>query len=370
MLSDDRKRVNSPEWPHTSDLTHHAFARHEFAPMGIAFVTGASGFVGSNLVEHLIARGWRARCLVRKASTVDVLKQAGADLVIGDIDQPEQLRAAMEGVNAVYHVAGLTCALKYDDLLRVNRDGVRNVVAAAASQTNPPPVVVVSSIAAAGPTSRGQIKLESDPATPISEYGETKLAGEKMAMQFAGQVPVTIVRPGVVFGPRDRGLMPLFKTLKLFRFHPVPGRQNPALSYIYVEDLAEILMLAASQGKRVPAHGENGPIGEGIYYAVTSEHPTFAEWGRMARPMVGRPFAPVISIPSPISFFAARCSERLQQLRGKPDMFNRDKIRESQAESWACSPAAIERDLHFVPPKPLVERLQQTIDWYKTNRWL
>lgn len=337
--------------------------------MGLAFVTGGSGFVGSNLVEYLIRQGWRVRCLVRKASSVDVLKRAGADLVIGAVDQPDSLRAAMEGVDVVYHVAGLTCALSQEELMHVNRDGVENVVAAAAARETPPTVVIVSSIAAGGPSTRGQIRLESDPPKPISQYGESKLAGERAAMQLAGHLPLTIVRPGVVFGPRDHGQLALFKTLRRFRFHPVPGSKDPPLSYIYVDDLSEVLTLAAEKGKRVPP--PSAPVaGEGIYHGVVPEYPTWAEWGMMARPMLNRPFAPVIRVPHPIPMITARINEIMQQVRRKPDMFNRDKVRESQVDSWACSAAAIERDLGFKPQKNLTERLQETIDWYKANRWL
>jgi len=337
--------------------------------MSLAFVTGGSGFIGSNLVEHLIRQGWRVRCLVRKASSVDVLKRAGADLVIGAVDQPESLRAAMEGVDVVYHVAGLTCALSYEELLHVNRDGVEHVVAAAAARPNPPTVVVVSSIAAGGPATRGQVRLESDPPKPISQYGETKLAGERVASQLAGHVPLTVVRPGVVFGPRDYGQLSLFNMLRRFRFHPVPGSKDPPLSYIYVDDLSEVLMRAAEKGRRVPPPSRS-VAGEGVYHGVVSEYPTWADWGKMIRPMLRRPFAPVIRIPHPVPLFAARCNEVMQRVRGKPDMFNRDKIRESQVDSWACSAAAIEHDLGFVPPKTLSERLQETVDWYKANRWL
>jgi nucleoside-diphosphate-sugar epimerase len=338
--------------------------------MGLAFVTGGSGFVGSNLVEHLIREGWRVRCLVRKASSVDVLKQAGADLVIGGIDHPEELRAAMEGVDVVYHVAGLTAALSYDELLKVNRDGTQNVVAAAAMQPKPPTVVVVSSIAAAGPAKKGQIRLESDPPHPVSQYGESKLAGEKMAMALADQVPLTIVRPGIVFGPRDyTGQWTMFKAIKLIRIHPVPGMKDAPLSYIYIDDLSEILMRAAADGKRVPPPDRPVP-GEGIYNAVAPEFYTLADWGRLVRPMLRRPFAPVIRIPGPLPMLMARFNEFVQHLRGKANMFNRDKIREALVESWACSSAAIERDLHFVPPKPLAVRLRETIDWYQANKLL
>jgi nucleoside-diphosphate-sugar epimerase len=338
--------------------------------MGLAFVTGGNGYVGSNLVEHLIREGWRVRCLVRQGSSVDALKQAGADLVIGDVENPDDLRSVMDGVDVVYHVAGLTAARSYERLLAVNRDGTQNVVGAAAMQPKPPTVVVVSSVAAGGPAKRGQIRLESDPPHPISQYGESKLAGEEAAMAFAGQVPLTIVRPGIVFGPGDYyGQVTLFGAIKRFRFHPVPGMKNPPLSFIFIDDLSDVLMRAASLGKRVPPP-DRPVLGEGIYHAVVPEHPTLAEWGRMVRPMLRRPFAPVIYIPDPVPMLVARFNEALQGMRGKATIFNRDKVREAQVDSWACSAAALERDLHFVPPKPLAVRLKETIEWHKANKQL
>jgi nucleoside-diphosphate-sugar epimerase len=160
----------------------------------------------------------------------------------------------------------------------------------------------------------------------------------------------------------------------MIRLHPVPGFHQPPLSYIHVEDLAEILIRAAERGGRVPStvagDSEQDQPGEGVYYAVAPEYPTLADWGRMARPLLRRPFAPVIPMPNPLPWFFASCSEVLAQLRGRAEMFNRDKIREAQVESWACSPAAIERDLDFTPPKPLQKRLEETIEWYKQAGWL
>lgn len=333
------------------------------------FVTGGTGFIGTNLVETLVARGVRPKCLVRKLDRGRQLQEFGAELVQGDLDDAAVLARAMEGVSTVYHLAGLTKSLAYDEMLHVNEQGTRTIAQACAQQPMPPQLVVVSSIAAAGPAAKGQIRVESDPPAPVSLYGKSKLAGELAAVEFAGQVPTTIVRPGIVFGPRDPAFATMFRTIRLVRFHPSPGLSPPPLSYIYVTDLVEILIRAADQGSRLPAKEHELP-GQGCYFAVAPEYPTYADLGRIVRPQLKRPFAPVIPVVGPVAWCVAGASELIGHCRGKPQELSFDKLREALAGSWACSPAAAERDLGFSPLKPLAQRLQETIDWYASEGWL
>src|SRR5438309_452698 len=118
--------------------------------MSFAFVTGASGFIGSHLVEALRARGERVRCLVRKSSNSEPLRRAGVEMIFGDLCQPQLLAEGMYGASAVYHLAALTAALRYDEMLKVNRNGCREIAQACAQQKTPPKLILVSSIAAAG----------------------------------------------------------------------------------------------------------------------------------------------------------------------------------------------------------------------------
>lgn len=339
--------------------------------MATVLVTGATGFIGRNLVETLLFRGDKVRCLVRKPQANKLLQDLGAELIPGDLNDEASVRKAVVGVEAVYHLAGLIAALSVDELMRVNRDGTAILAEAIAAQPNPPLLLLVSSVAAAGPAPRGQVRIEADPPAPISDYGVSKLAGEVEAIRRADRFPLTIVRPGVVFGPHDKSMYNVLKVIQRFRFHAVPGFKNPPLSWIYVEDLNELMMKAVAQGERVPASAAPAEFGgTGCYFGVVREHPTYADFGHMTRGPLNRPFMPIVNCPGSVSWVVATINEKIANLRKKADIFNRDKIREALAESWACSGEKAHQQLGFEPGAPLQARLDQTIQWYKEQRWL
>jgi nucleoside-diphosphate-sugar epimerase len=332
-------------------------------------VTGATGFVGTNLVPALVGRGDRVRCLVRFPQRAKSLDELGAELVVGDLDEKAALAQAVAGIDVVYHLAALTKHIDPRVMYRVNQIGTANLMQACAELPQPPVVVVVSSVAAAGPIPRGQIRTEADPPAPMSIYGKSKYAGEQAAEEVADRVPVTIVRPGAVFGPHDTGFLQVFRALRLLRGHGAVGLRPPPMTWIYVGDLVEIMLRAAERGRRVPAGG-NGQPGQGRYFAAAPEYPTWAEMGRIVRPMLRRPYAPMIRIPGPIAWSVAGVNEVVGRLRGKALWLNYDKIREALVTSWACSGEAAQRELDFTPPRSLAERMEETIAWYRTEGWL
>ena len=339
--------------------------------MATALVTGASGFIGGHVVEALVDRGDQARCLVRETSRVDHLQRPGLRLLYGSVLDPNGLRQAVDGVDVVYHVAGMTRALRRSDLYQVNGLGTRQIARACALQPQPPVLILISSLAAAGPSAPGRIRSETERCMPVSHYGRSKRAGERAAGAFAGQVPTTIIRPGIVFGPRDPGVLVMFQSIARFGVHVVPTCLSPRISLIHVADLVEIILRAADRGARIaPYQGEDSADGRGYYFACDDQRVTYAQLGRLIGHAVGQRSVLIIHLPELLLWTAAAVSELVGRLRGRPEVFDLDKIREATAGSWlGCSEAA-HRDLQFSPPKSLSQRLGETADWYREQQWL
>lgn len=340
--------------------------------MARVLVTGASGFVGGHLVERLAADGHHVRCLVRASSSRTVLAPLGVEFVVGDVCDRGAVAAAVSGVDAVFHAGGLTNARRTQDLYRVNGAGAEAVSAACAAQPVPPVLILVSSLAAAGPAIPGRPRTEHDPAAPVSHYGRSKLAGELAARRWARRVPTTIVRPGVVFGPRNRELLPIFRTIRQLRVHFYPGLAAPPLSYIEARDLAALLVAAWRSGRRLPA--DAAPRGaaraQGVYFAAANEHPTYAEFGKLIARSLDLRACLVMPLVFPLPWLAAGAAEGVSHLLRRSNSFNLDKIREAAEPSWACSGAAAQTQLDFRPSAPLAEQLRVNSRWYRDQGWL
>lgn len=339
--------------------------------MRTALVTGARGFIGVHLVESLLERGLQVRCLVREKSLPKDLAGLDVELVEGDVCHYETLVPAVRGMDAVFHLAGLTSALRNKDLMQTNSQGTDNVARACASSETPPVHVVVSSIAAAGPSTAGLPRNNDDLPSPVSNYGRSKLAGEKAAAAWAAKIPTTVVRPGIVFGERNRELFPMFYSIDRFRLHPHPNVRSTPLSVIYVKDLVELMWRAATRGERVdPVRDDELPCGKGYYFACADEYPSYATWGRMIGSALAR--QPVIVLPLffPIPSIVGGLNEVIARLRRQSNSLNYDKIREANARSWACSPELARTQLGFEPRRPLMEQLRKTARWYREHEWL
>jgi nucleoside-diphosphate-sugar epimerase len=341
--------------------------------MAKVLVTGASGFIGAHLVRELVKLGNEVTCLVRKSSSVASL--TAARLVQGDITDAESLKAAIAGQDVVYQLAGCLRALHPEQLYRVNEDGVRNVAQTCAAQSNPPTLIVVSSLAAAGPAQGDRPRTEGDPPAPVSNYGRSKRAGEQAAAKFAGQVPITIVRPPIVFGEADPAMREVFSIVARYGFHLVPGWSTRRFSIIHADDLVHLMILAAQRGKRLKAASQsgqllNGSARQGIYFVACEENPTYAELGRLIGVAVGRHRVLVLPTGKPIVWMVAGVSEAISHIRRHPWYFDLDKAREATAGSWICSPQAAIEELKFSVAAPLPERLHQTAQWYRKEGWL
>jgi len=332
-------------------------------------VTGASGFIGQHLVRRLIERGDRVSCLVRATSPIDELRSSGARLIVGDvIDRAGMERALAESrAGVVFHLAGLLKAVRTADFARVNAGGVESVAAACAGRAGRTLLIVVSSLAAAGPCAGDQPLMEGDSPAPVSAYGRSKLAGELAAARRAGEMEITIVRPPIVFGPGDRGVLEMFRPIAHSGLHVVPGSKERRVSLVHVADLVELLLLAAGKGERLRP---DGAPGQGTYFVAADHDPTYAELGQAIARALGKKRATVVHMPGPLVRLVGLCGDSLGFVRQRPGWLNSDKMAEALAGSWICSSAKARARLGWSPAVPWTERLRETARWYRQAGWL
>lgn len=322
-------------------------------------VTGATGFIGSHLVERLARRGVFVRCLVRKTSNLRWLQGLDVEYAYGDITEYGTLTSAVTGVDTVFHLGGMTKAHTEEELYLANANGTVNLIKAVV-ENNPrlKRFVYVSSQAAAGPSPDGGPIAESDPAHPITPYGESKLSGEEAVLTFHSQIPVTIVRPSVVYGPRDTDIYIIFRFVSR-GVKPVIGWRKRYVSLIYIDDLVEGILLAAEKEE---AAGQ-------IYFLVSDPMATYQELDRM---IAGSLKKKAVTVFVPIGLFkmVVAIIEMIFRMQGKLPTVNRRKVRDLQERYWICDGSKARDELGFRPRVSLHEGIERSVAWYRDSGWL
>jgi dihydroflavonol-4-reductase len=323
-----------------------------------AVVTGATGFVGSHLAERLVAEGVDVTCLVRPTSRLGWLRPLPVRLRETSLFAAEDLRAAIAGVDVVFHVAGRIRAAHAAEFDRDNVAATRALAVAGTSAGTPVGrLVVVSSQAAAGPSPPGRPRREDDLPRPLSEYGRSKLLAEQAAQESSGRMDVTVVRPPTVYGPRDTALLPLFR-LARWRIAPrLPA--DPAISIVHVSDLVDLLWRAAVD-----------PVAGGrTYFAAQEPAAPFSELVRLVgEAQRGRPLQ--VPVPGPLLLAGGALSGALNRLRRDPRPFDLAKAREMLRSGWVCSAQRARDELGWRPRIAHADGLAATAAWYRRHGWL
>ncbi|MHC4942398.1 MAG: NAD-dependent epimerase/dehydratase family protein [Planctomycetota bacterium] len=323
-----------------------------------ALVTGASGFVGSHLTEALLKKGVQVRALVRGPDRLRWVKDLqGLEKAYGSLEHPSSLARAIEGVDLIFHVAGVVKAEKEKTYFAVNAKGTENLIEAALrNQDAIKRFVYVSSQAAAGPSSLDRPIDEDDPPRPITPYGRSKLEGERIVLAARDRLAVTVIRPPAVFGPRDVDIFLYFKMARQ-GFVPIPGFGKRRVSAVYVLDLVQGILLAA----------EN-PKAAGKTYFITSGDYDWIQIAGGLRAAVGRGMA--VRIPSWLMQAVAAVSEAVGKLLNKPVALNRNKARELVQRAWLCSMERARKELGYHPAWPLETAMASTAAWYRDAGWI
>jgi dihydroflavonol-4-reductase len=324
-----------------------------------ALVTGANGFVGSHLVEGLLHNGYQVRCLVRKTSKLKWLSGLNVEYVYCDIAERDSLRDAVKHVDLVFHCAGLTKARNREEYFKANAGGTKNLITACL-ENNPKlkRFVYVSSQAAVGPGADEKPLDESVPCRPITYYGESKLKGEKIALDHVSKLPITIVRPPAVYGPRDTDILGFFKVANS-GFRISFGFGQSFLSLVYVKDLADGIILAAEKPQSV---------GQTYFIADDRVYSWREAFEIIARVLDKRTIP--LRIPRSFVFSVAFVTQSFCRLFGKTAVLNVQKAREITRRYWGLDVSKAETQLGFSAEHDLAEGAEQTVKWYREKGWL
>jgi len=302
-------------------------------------VTGATGFIGRHLLPALQARGATPVALVRPTSDRSRLP-AGAAAAVGDLGDADSLCRAIDGADAVVHLASLLRVPWKPAFQSVNVEGTRRVAGACAAAGAR--LVVVSSLAAG-------------PRPPVSRYGRVKRAAEDAARGCCPRA--VVVRPPAVFGPHDTAMLPLFRSAAR-GWHACPTRPASRVSMVHVGDLAAFLAGVAL----------DPPDGPACFYPAHEEAPAWDTLGTHLAAASGAPPPRVVYAPAAVMGALAWGAERWGRLRDRPVPFNQDKWAEARAGDWVCDTASA--TARGWQPAPLDDRLAETARWYADAGWL
>jgi nucleoside-diphosphate-sugar epimerase len=326
-------------------------------------LTGASGFVGSHVLDSLRERGISTVLLLRPTSSRHFIEphtssssaSASFEIRDGSVLDPGSLRKAMNGITQIIHCAGATTAVHNRDFYQTNHLGTRNLIEAVNnSGKEVQRFVHISSLAAAGPSPASHPLKEDAPPRPVSEYGKSKLAAEMEVREHCA-APYVILRPSAVYGPRDTGFLPLFKAIKK---HLKPaGTQG--LSLVFVSDLANAIVNCLLH----PAADRK------TYFVASPEIVTARGMGETIAAQMNV-WALPLPLPAAVLWPICAAQEIRARLTHKPTMLNRQKFAELRAPGWVCDASLLKRETGLECPTTMEDGISRTLRWYNENRWL
>jgi len=322
-------------------------------------ITGASGFLGFHLVEAALAIGLEVHAAVRKNSDVKHLQHFNITYTYPDFDSISDLKNEIEKNQYQYiiHAAGITRADSQEQYNKINATLTYNLgKAAAMSDTGLKKFVFVSSLAAIGPLKNADgLLTEYSTPHPVTAYGKSKLLAEGWLANL--QLPLTIIRPTAIYGPREKDIFIFFKSIKR-GWEPYIGKQPQQLSFVYVKDVANVIVNALFS-----------KYNDAVYNISDGNIHNRYELAMHIKSLLQKKTLQV-HLPERIVKLLAVVLEKTYHVFNKVPALNREKLRELTAVSWNCSIEKARRELGFAPAYDLKEGLTETIDWYKKNKWI
>ena len=332
----------------------------------LCFVTGASGFIGANLVHELVARGHHVKALLRPESDLRGLKGAEFERVAGDLSDPEKWVAALRDCDWCFHVAASyhLWLRDYAPMYAANVEGTRHVIEAAV-EANCARIVYTSTVGCIGlPKEVNGTVQPTDETAPVSEaqmsnhYKLSKWRAEAVARALASKgAPVVIVNPSAPVGPRDVKPTPTGQVIVDFLNRKMPAYLDTGLNWVHVRDVAVGHILAAEKGR----------FGERYILGNAEGNWTMRQAFAVLEEMTGVP-APRIQVPHLVALAAAHVSEAIAGLSGKPPKAPLAGVRMAKHKMWFNPAKAIgELGLPQTPPK---QALADAVAWFRGNGYV
>lgn len=325
-------------------------------------ITGASGFIGSFIVEEALARGFEVWAAVRKSSSRQFLKDERIRLIELDLDSEDRLKEKMKDsrFDYVVHTAGVTKCLNKADFQRINTEGTKHLVKALLALGMPlKRFVYLSSLSIMGAIREEQPYteiLESDTPQPNTAYGKSKLQAEQWLETQA--IPYIILRPTGVYGPRERDYFMMAKSIKAHTDFAV-GYKQQDITFVYVTDVIQAVFLALEKGKT----GRKYFLSDGEVYQSS----TFSD---LIRRELGNPWWIRITAPIWLLRIITFFGEFAGHITGQVTALNNDKYNIMRQRNWRCDIKPALQELGYEPKVKLEEGVRRSIQWYKENKWL
>ena len=328
-------------------------------------ITGASGFIGSFIVEEALRRGFETWAAVRKSSSREFLKDERIHFIELNLSSEEQLKKQLKDIQFDYvvHAAGVTKCLHKEDFFRINTEGTKNLVRALLDLQMPlKRFVYISSLSIMGAIREKQPYQEireRDKAQPNTAYGKSKLEAEQwLNMQKEKLFPFVILRPTGVYGPRERDYFMMAKSIQSHIDFAVGFKQQD-ITFVYVTDVVQAVFLALEKGET----GRCYFLSDGEVYQSS----TFSD---LIRKELGNPWWIRITAPLWLLRIITFCGEYMGHLTGKVTALNNDKYNIMKQRNWRCDISPARQELGYEPQVKLEEGVHKSIEWYKKNKWL
>ena len=327
-------------------------------------ITGASGFIGSFIVEEALKQGFETWAAIRKSSSKEYLQDERIHFIELNLSSKAQLIEQLRPhqFDYVVHAAGVTKCLNKADFRRINTEGTKNLVDALLDLQMPlKRFVFLSSLSVFGAIKEqlpyDEIR-EDDTPKPNTEYGRSKLEAEKYIDSIGSRLPYIILRPTGVYGPREKDYFMMAKSIKQHIDFAV-GYQRQDITFVYVTDVVQAVFLALEKGET----GRKYFLSDGQVYQST----TFSD---LIHEELGRPWWLRITAPVWVLRVVTFFGEYIGHMTGKVTALNNDKYNILRQRNWRCDIEPARRELGFEPKVKLKEGVKTTIQWYKDHKWL